>query len=292
MEFIFGNFMLTYLLLPLIGIIAGGVMFIVAKKNKLLDNKKAVFYLLLTSLLLAIPALFGLIDYGFMPYAYILLTVVYLMSGCLNLRVMKTVIDGLDEKSYYVEFLCVFVVMIVGAAFFSLIFNLCNELQYGLWASTCMLPFIFPSLYLKAYNSYMNIPLEIYSIWLYDEENREMDPAYLDYNKIIVVELELFKQVSDSKPLNIKAKASENVPFGIWFKVFIDDYNKKSPLNPVAYSDSENAFGWIFYVNSPVWGRKKYINTGFTFTKNKIKEQNVIIAKRVKFREESGMVEL
>jgi hypothetical protein len=286
MELVFGKFLVLYLLLPLIGILLGGVMYVVAKKNKLLGNKKAIFYFLLSSILLAIPALFGFIDYGFMPYIYIGLAVLYLVLGYVNLKVLETVIDGLDEKPYYVEYLCVFVVLFIGAALFSLVFNLCNELQYGLWACTCLLPFLLPSLFRKAYQAYMNIPLEVYTIWSYNKETREMLPEYLDYNKIIVVELELFKQVSDTKPLNIKAKASDHLPFGIWFKVFIDDYNKKSPLHPVASSDPEDTHGWIFYVNTRILGRKKYIDPELSFAKNRIKEHNIIIAKRVQHRKE------
>lgn len=286
MELAIIKFVLLYLLLPIIGFILAGVMLIIAKKNQLLSNKKLIFYFLAACLILALPALLGFIDYWFMPYVYIGLQILYLFLGWYNLKVLKMLIKDIDEKPYYIEFLFVFVVMFVGMALFSLIFNLCNELQYGIWASTCILPFIFPSIFRKAYQSYIDIPLEIYKIWSYEGQIDDIsDTDYIDYDKITVVEMELFKQVSDMEPLNIKAKASEDMLFGTWFKIFIDDYNKKSTHSPIIYSDYDNSYGWIFYTITSILGRKKYIDPDLSFAGNKIKEHRVIIAKRTQYEE-------
>lgn len=281
-----GEFILMYLLFPLIAVVLAAITYIVAKKNQLLSNKKLIFVFLLACLLLALPALLGFIDYWFMPYAYISLQVLYFFLGWYFLKILQSQIKDIKEKPYYVEFLLVFVVMIVAGALFSLVFNLCNELQYGLWACTCILPFIFPSLFRKAYQTFMNIPLEIYTIWSYGTQIEEnWDNDLMDSDKITVVEMELFKQVSDTVPLNIKAKAQENMPFGVWFKVFINDYNIKSSASPIIYSDFENSHGWIFYTITSILGRKRYIDPDLSFAKNKIKEHRVIIAKRTRYEE-------
>jgi hypothetical protein len=287
MEIIWGKFVLLYLLMPLIGILSGAIMLLIAGKNNLLQKKKAIYYFFLTCIILALPALLGLIDYRFMPKAYIGLCGLYLLLGYFNIRLLKPVINNWDEKPYSIEFLCTFFAGFVGAALFSLVFNLCNELQYGLWASSCMLSFIFPSLFLKTVDVYLNIPLEVYKTWSYDKETKEMTSEYMDSNKIIVVDLEIFKQIPDQKPFNIKVKASEKMPFGLWFKLLIDDYNKKSPLNPIAYTENDQHHEWIFYVHSAVLGRKKHINPDLSFPENKIREKNCIIAKRVKYKNEN-----
>lgn len=288
MELFFGKFVLMYLLMPIIGLILGVVLLFVAKKNKLLSNKKVIFYFLLACIILIAPALLGFIDYWFMPYAYIGLMALYLILGYYNLVILEKVIDDFKEKPYFVEFLIVFILLLVSAAFFSLVFNLCNELQYGLWACTCLLPFIFSSLFLKTYRTFMDIPLEVYLIWSYNKESGVITEDDFDSSKVIVVELEIFKQVSDTEPLNIKAKSSEITPFGPWFKTFIDDYNKKSPLSPITYTDRQSTYGWIFYVSTSVLGRKRYIDPNLSFAKNKIKEEDVIIAKRVKYQKNTS----
>lgn len=281
MELVAGNFVFMYLLFPLIGFILSGVMFFIAKKNELLSNKKLIFYFLASVILIALPALLGFIDYWFMPYAYIGLQVLYFFLGWYNLSILNFLVKDINKKPYYVEFLFVFVIMFAGAALFSLVFNLCNELQYGLWACTCVLPFIFTSIFRKAYHVFMDIPLEVYKTWSYHEQAKDFfDNDVIDYNKITVIEMELFRQEADNKPLNIKVKASEDMSFGAWFKIFIDDYNKKSPANPIIFTDSDDSYRWTFYSTARFWGRKRYIDPDLSFIDNKIREHRVVIAKR------------
>lgn len=277
----FSNFIFLYLLFPIMGMILGVVMFFIAKKNRLLNNRKTVFYFLICILTLSIPASLGYFGYWFMPSIYIGLGILYFILGYFNIKIMNRVIDGLEEKAYWIQLLFVFIIFIVSSAVFSLIFNLCSELQYGLWASTCLVSLPFASLFLKAYQNYLEIPAEVYFTWNYEKENQQIEKKYFDNNKIIVVELELFKKVTDKQALNIRAKASDNIPFGLWFKLFIDDYNKKSPLQPIIYSEVEQTCEWIFYTSSFLPGRKKHINPHLSFQENKIKEKNCIIAKRV-----------
>lgn len=292
MELEIGKFVLMYLLLPIIGVILGVVMFVIGKKNLLLNNKKLIYFVLASCVILALPALLGFIDYWFMPYVYILLQVVYLIVGWYYLAMLRWIEKEIDQKPFYVEFLFVLVIMIVAAGIFSLVFNLCNELQYGLWACTCILPFIFPVLFRKVYHSFMEIPLEIYKIWSYDGQDQsvwddtETDP---ESERIIVVELEIARLAADPVPLNIKAKASEDMPFGVWFKIFLNDYNIKSSATPITYSDYEHSYGWIFYRLSSVLGRKKYIDPNLSFTQNKMRENQVIIAKRAKYEDVNQM---
>lgn len=286
MGFGIGEFVSMYLLFPIIAIIMAGIAGIIAKKNQLLNNKKLIFILLLSSLLLALPALLGFIDYWFMPYVYIGLQIFYFFLGWLLLDILGKQAKEISEKPYYVEFSIILIIQLVGAALFSLIFNLCNELQYGLWACTCIIPFIFPSLFRKAYKTFLYIPLEIYKIWSYTlQDETSWSDEYADSSGIIVVEMELFKQVSDNISLNIKAKAQKEMPFGLWFKVFINDYNIKSSASPIVAVDSNNSYGWIFYTLTSVLGRKRYIDPDISFVKNKIKEHRVIIAKRARYEE-------
>lgn len=65
----------SYLLMPLLTVIFGIAAYFIARKNKLLNNKKLIAYLLLCGIILALPGLSGFMDYNFMPYAYILLVI-------------------------------------------------------------------------------------------------------------------------------------------------------------------------------------------------------------------------
>jgi hypothetical protein len=285
MDLAIGNFFIMYLLLPLVAMLLAVVSYFVAKKNGLLSNKKLILMFLLFCALLALPGLLGFIQYRFMPYIYIGLQVLYFFLGWIFLSIIKDT----REKPYYVEFLFVFITMFIGGALFSLVFNLCNSLQYGWWAATCLVPFIFPSVFRKTYETYLAIPLEIRDMWRYDNQSiAEWENKMMDSGKVIVVGVELKKQTSDNTPLNITAKAQEDMPVGVWFKMFIEDYNKKSSEIPISHSDFDSSYGWLFYTLTSVLSRKRYINPNLSFSQNKIKEKRVIIAKRATYSETLG----
>lgn len=281
------SFVISYVLMPLLAVIMGIVAYFLAKKNKILKNKKLIAYIIVASILLSLPGLLGFIDYWFMPYAYIGLQGLYLLLGWYNIRLLRHFYPDLEkegeEKPYYVEFFMHFIMMFIGAAFFSLIFNLCNELQYGLWACTCLTTFILPTLFKKTYDSYMSIPLEIYKVWKYTDN---ADLSYfdvMDYNKLHVMELEIFKEVSDMLPSKIKAKAPDNMPFGIWFQKFLADYNTKFPTTPIDVRDraTREIYSWIFYVKPSFFLPRKYIDYDLSITENRLQEKYTIIVKRV-----------
>jgi len=281
------TFVISYVLMPLLAVIMGVVAYFLAKKNKLFKNKKFIIYIILGSIALSLPGLLGFIDYWFMPYAYIGLQVLYLLLGWYNIKLVRHFYPDLnkegEEKPYYVEFLIHFVMMFIGAAFFSLIFNLCNELQYGLWACTCLITFILPTLFKKTYDSYMSIPLEIYKVWKYTDNVDLSSFDLIDYNKLHVMELEIFKEVHDPTPSKIKAKAPDNMPFGIWFQKFITDYNIKFPTTPIEVREkgTNDIYSWIFYVKPSFFLPRKYIDYELSIAENKLLEKYTIIVKRV-----------
>lgn len=269
----------TYLLMPLLALIVVAISWSIAKKNNLFNNKFFIFYILFAAIIIALPALLGFFDYWFMPYFYIGLQLLYLILGVFNLIYMDA--KNITEKPYVLQFLISVTVMILGMALFSVIFNLCNELEYGIMASTCILPFLFFSLYRQMYRAYIAIPIEIYKIWEYSE-SKNIEQSKLDLNNLMVIDINLFKDKDDTDLLHITAKTSENMYFGEWFKIFLQDYNKKSPATPICYLDEGISYGWIFYIKTSFFKRRKYIDPDLSFKKNGIKAHTTIIAHRVK----------
>ena len=271
----------SYLLMPLMAMIMGFIAYFMAKRNKLLTNRKMIFLILLISVLLCTPALLGFFHYEFMPYMYIGLQILYLIAGYYNVLFLKRYLQNIKKQtSFPVLFLFQLIMMFVGAALFSTVFNLCSELQLGIWACTCMLSFLFPPLFWETYNKYMSIPPEIYKAWKYSEKD-EMSTIIPDYDRLMVMEIELYKTLTDTAPMKIKAKAPDNIPFGAWFKMFLADYNYKFPLEPIDFQDDVNNYSWIFYVKRSIFTPRKYIDYDLTILQNKIKEKYTILAKRV-----------
>jgi hypothetical protein len=275
------NSLLSFILLPVLAFVFMIVVWFIAKTNKLLNNKKFIFYVLITTLILSLPSLLGFFDYWFMPYIYIALQVLYLFLGWLNVRFINKRMIEISDRAYIFEILLIGVVLLLGMAVFSVVFNLLNELKYGIFASTCLLPFLFASLYRKTYQSYINIPLEIYNMWSYNPY-KQADKDNLDINNLMVVDIELFKDSEDTDLLHITAKTSENIAFGEWFEIFLTDYNKKAPLNPIHFFDEGQPYNWMFYVQSSFLKMHQFIDPDLSFKENKIKPHSVIIARRIK----------
>jgi hypothetical protein len=91
------------MIMPLLAVVFTFIAYLIAKKNKLFSNKKAIFYILLVGLGLSIPGLLGFLDYEFMPYYYIVLFVIYLVVGWFNIGWAKSMIPNLKSgKTIYI----------------------------------------------------------------------------------------------------------------------------------------------------------------------------------------------
>lgn len=285
MEALFGKFVMSYLLFPVIAFLLGGVVFIIAKKNKLFSNRKLITYVLLTILILTLPALTGFIDYIFIPYIYIALQVLYLVAGFYHLKAIGHFLPDLESKPYKFELIFTLILFIIGMALFSLVFNLCSDLQYGLWASTCIIPFLFVSLFRKTYRVYLDIPLEIYKIWESSDEKSIPDYSSIEASELMVVDIEFSKKIADTDPIHISVKAADTMIFGYWFQRCMNDYNRKYPMSRISYYDHENPYGWIFYMKPSFFKPRRYIDPDLSFEDNRIKGGYTIIAKRVRKEE-------
>ena len=272
----------SYLLMPLLTVIFGIAAYFIARKNKLLNNRKLIVYLLLCGMILALPALCGFMDYSFMPYVYILLVVLYWTAGHYNRFILRKVFaSGKEMPSFGIQCLLTVTVTLLGAGLFSVVFNLCNELQYGVWASTCLLPFVFPLLYTQTVNSYFDIPIEIYKVWKYSEEY-DSDTLRINRKRSIVMDVEIFRKVDDPASERITGKASEDVIFGQWFQRMIDDCNLKSPSSPIVYKNEGGAYyEWVFYTKPSCDKSRYYRAPDLPLHANRLKQHDGIIATRV-----------
>jgi hypothetical protein len=272
---------LTYLLYPVLGLLLIFVGLVIAKKNDLLGNRRLVGYALGATLVLTLPALLGFLDYDFMPVGYIGLGVLYLALGRYHVRLTAWAFKG--EQKYRHEIILTLLVTLVSMLFFTPVFNLCNELQYGWLACTCLLPFVLASVFTQGYTLYMAIPSPIYKIWRYDDSPAGAEDAQLDYNHLSVITLELFKREEDAVATRVNAKAAGDMPFGVWFRRLITDYNVKFPAAPIDNYAHEADGGWIFYYKPSFFQARRYIDHELSFKGNRIKRRRyTIFAKRVK----------
>jgi len=276
------SFFLTYLLLPVVAVISGVILIIENKKQQLIPGKKLIAGVLLLSLPLALPGGLGFLGLDFMPWAYLICQLYDIALGCAFVYLMTVHYPKeLLERKIFVA-LAMMISMLLGFYLFQLLFNWLSDISFGMWAGSSIMSFIIPLLFWWAYVALMSVPTEIYKIWQYPAVPVSIEIDHLDFNRMLVLELELYKHTDDPEPIKVKAKAPENMVFGNWFYKFIDDYNLKFPKNPVQYvGDYSETYRWIFFVKTSFFKRNLFIDPDLDIFNNGITEKVTIYAKRI-----------
>lgn len=275
------SFFIRYLLFPVIVIISTTVMTILNKKNKLLNNKKLIVIMLLTGIVLGLPGLLGFLDLQFMPWGYLGCSFYYLVVGTIFVWQAGVHYEEmlLQKRGFF--FVCCLITCLLGIFLFKLGFDWLNNLGYGIWASSSVLVFLLPIIFWWTYIAFLNIPMEIYKVWQYPLVPEDISMEHLDFNKLLVLEVNIYKYTTDDEPLKVKAKAPRNMNFGLWFQKFIDDYNLKFPDSKIEYLNNQERYKWIFYVKPSFFKERQFIDPDLDIEQNQITERFPIFAKRV-----------
>nr|WP_199157207.1 TssN family type VI secretion system protein [Pedobacter sp. ASV2] len=274
---------LQYLLLPLIAIIIASCLVLVKKKNELVNNIQLIVFILVSSLILCIPGFLGFTGNRFVPIYYLIAQCLYLVAGVGFVKWYPIFFhDQVKEYKALFQILVMTVSMLLGAFLFATLFNLFSEISNGYMAATSMLTFCIPLLFYWTYIAFIDIPYEIYDVWTYPIGTGEISFEGLDFNKLMVIELEFSRELNDRDRSRVKAKAPAEIPFGDWFKKFIEDYNSKFPHQNIEYiNDANEPYSWIFYYKKSFFHRRRLMNPKLNILQNNIKEQVTIITKRV-----------
>lgn len=268
-------------ILPIIAILMGVIAIFVAKKQQLLSDKKTVLYIILSSLIFSVFGWLGFLQVDFMPIGYVLLQLFYLVIGYFNYIYLKEFCKSLNDSPFWKYFLVLLIQLFMSIALFSLFFNISNDFKYGLWASTCLLSIVVSPLFVQTFQSYLKIPIEIYKIRTYDGNSFNNSSSSIENENLLVFEIEFYKNLTDEKPIRLKAKAKKEMIFGDWFELIVSDYNARKTSSLIEYYDKKDEYGWVFYTKPSLLSPKKYIDPDLSFQENKLPEKNMIIGTRI-----------
>ena len=290
-------FFIKYLLLPLVLIVLMTILGVMKKKMPKLKTKVFIFYILIGALCLGLPGLLGFSGNMFNPYWYIMAQIIYLPLGILHLNRMGNYLNDTNKSvTFNIVFECLTTMacLTLGTYIFIHVFDLMSPFDgYSAMASTSMLIFIIPQLFRYCYLQFMNIPFDIYKTWQHNPEKHPIDFAGIDYNKLIVVNIELTKRIADGNLFQIKAKTlPKGISFGDWFYKFAHDYNSKNPNSLIELNNEKHEpYSWIFYTKKSLFHSRKYIDFDQNLTSNRIFENDTVICKRViQHQEESRLI--
>ncbi|QJW91639.1 TssN family type VI secretion system protein [Spirosoma taeanense] len=283
------SFLVSYLLLLLltVGMLIATVW--LNQKHTLMSTKRLLLIVLIGALILTVPGGFGLIGLQFIPIYYIIVQIISLLLGVVFLnRILTDMGPSFKIKPWFVLFLTGSVLGF-GVLLFTPLFNYLSNIQYGstqydLWASTSLLPVCLPILFAYTFNAMTEVPNEIYKLWYYPRHSGATVMEDADYYRLMLLEVQVHKHPSQKEPpIKVKARTTGDLPFGLWFQKFIDDYNYKFPNDPIQiFDDTAHEYGWLFYSIKPSLFRlRSYIDFEQTIAQNKLQENSLIVAKRV-----------
>ncbi|KQM49912.1 TssN family type VI secretion system protein [Chryseobacterium sp. Leaf201] len=286
---------LRYILMPLFAVIMMVILSAIRRSQPAIKIRTIIIYVLLCSLCLAIPGISGFAGNLFNPYWYLIAQIVYLILGIIHVNLsdmyFKKHFTSLT-KSILFESILTITCIGFGGYLFYLIFNLMSKgTGYPIMAATSIFIFAVPLVFHYCYIQLISIPVDIYKTWRYSPEQRLPDFEGADFDRLMVLNVELSKNLEDANRFRIKAKTlPTGITFGDWFYRVVDDYNHKNPNSIIHLSDQvREPYYWIFYTKKSFFSFRKYIDFDQDITQNSISENDVVICKRVIQHEEEGI---
>lgn len=281
------TFFLKYLLAPIIVITTVIIMKYASKANSALKLKSLIVFILILSLLLALPSLLSLLKFEFVWSGLILSTILYILLGYFCNLFSKTnqfkSIGYKDRK--WLMLLGYFVSIVLASWIYYLVFAWLSKLNYGAWAMTNTLWFFVPILYVFAKEKFISIPTAFYKLWEVTIDNK--DEEYwnnIDTFRLMQVNIKLKRNINSPGYSSFSVKMPKEVTIGKWFNRFVEDQNIRFPSDPIILNNEVGDFGWIFYTNKwlpfPLFIRM--LDFENDFISNKIKNKMTIFARRVK----------
>jgi hypothetical protein len=280
-------FFLKYILLPLTIIILLLILTFLKKKLTFIKMKTMFVYILIAAVFLCLCGLFGFVGNTFNPYWYILASIYYLFLGIIHVN--QLFVHFYDNKSnlilqYSFQILLTFVSMLLGIYIFTFVYNWLSPYPgYAIMASSSVSSFVIPLLFYYTYVQFLKIPFSIYKTWSYSSKSDITEFEGVDYDKLMVINIELTKNVHEGNRTVIKAKTlPEKLRFGEWFHRLVEDYNYKNG-NAIIEMTNENQepYAWVFYTKKSFFHLRQYIDFDLDMKSNNIKENDLVICKRV-----------
>lgn len=278
---------LRYILMPVFAAIMMFIMVRIRKNTPAIKIRSIIVYVLLSGLCLALPGVFGFTGNLFNPFWYLGAMVIFLGLGILHVNLLHHYFRKhftSTAKSMLFEVILTITCMVIGGYLFTLIFKwLSLEQGNPYMAASSLISFLIPLLFYYCYVAFITIPLDIYKTWRYDPSLKPFDFRGVDFDRLMVLNVELSKNSEDQKRFRIKAKTlPTGITYGDWFFRVVDDYNHKNPNAKIQLIDqNNNSHYWIFYIKKSFFSMRKYIDFEQDIATNKIAENEVIICKRV-----------
>lgn len=213
---------------------------------------------------------------------YYILTGWMLFLGFFHVFFMKMILPWAFKKSFGTDLSLTLGLGLLGAGLLLIAFHFSHYSLFVKIHLTSIIVFLVPFLFYSTYLLFLNIPVKVLRKWHYPVDKHVDDPTDREMDSPLVVGFEFKKRADDETMTTFRAKAPKEMAFGKLFYYFINDYNDRNPDEKIEFLNEKNIpYNWIFY-HKPKWfSGIRYIDPEETNAFNFIKENSVIVCKRV-----------
>jgi hypothetical protein len=248
------------------------------------SRTNSILYVLVTGLLIGVSGLFAyknLITSSDSVLFYLLITWM-LIIGILHVFLSDKILPWVSKSDFWNGLMFTLTNVLVGGIFLLLAFHFANHKAYTAIHLTSLLIFVLPFLFNSTHLLYLNIPVKIFRKWYYPVDKHIEDPQDREMESPLVIAFDFKKKANDEHMTSFRAKAPKEMGFGKLFYYFINDYNDRNPDEAIEYLESnKKPFGWIFYFKPKWFSKIRYIDPEETNSNNLIKENSIIVCKRI-----------
>ena len=240
----------------------------------------SVLYIIGMLLFLMATGLLGLLPASSLQGWYLLAQLLAFGLGIGHLYLLYRFLPQLDANRLVPGLLATLLLALVAMGSIMLLHQFVfrtDELAFG----TCVIPFAIPYLFAWVYRMYCHIPRREYKIWYYPLGKPMPDLDLIDLSKILLIQFELPKKITDTTATNFKAKAPVQMTLGELFLIFLNDYNEQNSASGIQVTDEQNVpIGWHFYYKKRWPASRNYFDPDLTFQQNNIRDNLIIRAQR------------
>jgi hypothetical protein len=259
---------------------------ILSSKNKKIKEFRArsILYILLTGLLTGIIGLISFPNFVVKTdtVLFCCLLVWMLGIGILHVYLSSKILPWFSKQEFWSGLLLTLSTACIGGIFLLLSFHLTGHKTFQTIHLTALLIFVLPFIIFATFISYLNIPVKILRKWYYPVDKHVEDPLDREMESPHIVAFDFKKKASDENMTSFRAKAPKEMVFGKLFYYFINDYNDRNPDGKIEYLDeNKKPYEWIFYFRPKWFSSIRYLDPEETNSFNFIKENSIIICKRV-----------
>ena len=280
------SFFIKYLLAPLLMVVMLFILNGMKSLKRKLSMKKAIIFILIAALIIALPSLLGFLRNEFVWGGLSLTVLCYICLGFLfwiftSSSDLKAI--GLGESAGGIVLLLSISGMLGGWIYY-LVFEWLSRLPYAFWCALNVVWIMVPYMIMLGRKLFLLIPPPIYTPW--ELAFGTFDRNYwdnIDSFESKSVKVKINRKIGDKFYASLVVRLPDGISLGNWFNWFIEDQNRRFPQNKIETEKDGYKIGWMFYTTKwfsyPLWIR--ILDPEKTSEQNGIKNNYPIYIRRV-----------